>query len=61
MRLNYRRAIGPIELNIMDTRQWITHEVGVRWLERIGLEIMLWGIHVQFIVIEWREERDALV
>ncbi len=38
-----------MRLNVLNTRQFITKELGVRYLHRIGLEIMLWRWHLQIV------------
>lgn len=41
-----------MRFTVLDTRQWITKEVGVRYLHKVGFEIMLWWWHLQ-----WTKQR----
>ena len=33
----------------LNTKIWLTHEIGIRYLQGIGLEIMLWWGHIQIL------------
>jgi hypothetical protein len=38
-----------MRVNKLNTSQWITKELGIRYLQGVGLEIMLWKFHLQFL------------
>lgn len=38
-----------MRLYLHDTSIYITHEIGIRYLQGIGLEIMLWYRHIQLL------------
>lgn len=41
-----------MRLNRFDTKAWISHEVGARYVQGVGIEIMLWYWHIQLLFEE---------
>ena len=44
-----------IRFNKWDTSQYLSKEIGVRYVHRIGFEIMLWNVYLQWT---WYEVRS---
>lgn len=38
-----------MRIHLHDTRGYTTHEIGIRYLQGVGLEIMLWYRHIQIL------------